>query len=455
MPTTSRRPAPADRAFVSPAVDAFVAEVAGLVKDPHVAAMFANCYPNTLDSTVQFKPDGGPNGGPDTFVITGDIPEMWLRDSAAQVWPYLHLVPADPKLAHMIEGLISRQARSIRLDPYANAYLRDPAGTDTQWKSDRTDMRPGVYERKWEVDSLAYFLRLSAGYHAVSGGKVAPFDGAWLDAVNLVLETYDAQRGEGAFDAYRFQRVTAQASDTQWVGGRGLPGRPCGLIRSAFRCSDDATVLPYLIPSNLMAAAELDRVATVLDALDSERATALHARCRAMAVELREAVEKHGTVEHPTHGRIWAYEVDGFGGALLMDDAGIPGLLSLPYLGAASATDPLYVNTRAFAWSADDPFYTKGKVTDGIGSPHTRHGSVWPMSLIARGLTATDPAEVSRMVAAVAALDAGTGFVHESLNPDDPADFTRDWFAWVNGLFGELVCKSVGRAVYGTVYAET
>ena len=256
MPHPSRRPAAADRGFASPAVEAFIAEVQPLLPDPHVAAMFANCYPNTLDTTVQFTPTGGPGGGPDTFVITGDIPEMWLRDSAAQVWPYLHLAPQDKHLAAMIEGLISRQARCVLLDPYANAFLRDPKGRDTQWRTDQTDMRPGVYERKWEVDSLAYFLRLSAGYHAVTGER-RPFDATWLDAVALVLDTFDAQRGPVAADAYRFQRVTAQASDTQPIHGRGNPGRPCGLIRSSFRCSDDATVLPYLIPSNLMTALQI------------------------------------------------------------------------------------------------------------------------------------------------------------------------------------------------------
>ncbi len=457
MPHPTTRPAPADRAFVSEAVDAFVDEIAGRTADPHAAAMVVNCLPNTLDTTVQFRPDGAPGGGsggpggPDTFVITGDIPEMWLRDSAAQVWPYLHLAPRDGHLAMMVEGLIGRQARSILLDPYANAFLRDPAGTDTQWKSDRTDMRPGVYERKWEVDSLAYFLRLSAAYHAVTGER-RPFNKTWLDAVELVLETYDVQRGPGAFGAYTFQRVTAQASDTQWVGGRGSPGRPCGLIRSSFRCSDDASIFPYLIPSNLMAAAELERAAGVLDAVGSERAAALAARSRKMGGEVRKAVADHGTAEHPVHGRIFAYEVDGFGSSLLMDDAGIPGLLSLPYLGAVSFEDEIYQNTRRFAWSADNPFYAKGSATDGIGSPHTAHGSVWPMSLLARGLSSPDQSEAAAMVAKVASLDAGTGFVHESLNPNDPADFSRPWFAWVNGLFGELAAKAAGHAVYGTVY---
>ena len=446
------RPAPAERAFRSPAVDRFVAEVAGDLADvhgAHVARVFANCYPNTLDTTVGFEERGGPGGGPDTFLITGDIPAMWLRDSAAQVWPYLHLVANDARLAAMVEGLVARHARCVLIDPYANGFLRDPDSTDTHFSTDLTEMRPGVYERKWEVDSLAYVLRLSAGFHA-AGGPARAFDETWLAAVALVLETFDVQRGPGAFDAYRFQRDTPQASDSHPLRGRGNPGRPCGLIRSAFRCSDDACVFPYLIPSNLMAAAELARVARVLRELGTAGASDLADRATTLATEVRRAVEAHGVVEHPRHGRIYAYEVDGYGSALLMDDAGIPSLLSLPYLGAVAADDEVYLNTRRFALSGDNPYHFEGRAVSGIGSPHTDYGSVWPMSLLARGLSSGDAGERRAMVQAVAGLDAGTGFVHESLDPDDPSAFTRAWFSWVNGLFGELACKSLGRPVYET-----
>ena len=446
---------PAERRFVSPAVDDLIDDLAGSLPDRRVAWMFANCYPNTLDTTVFFDEHGGPGGGPDTFVITGDIPAMWLRDSAAQVWPYLHLVPRDPRLARMIEGLISRQGRCVCADAYANGFLHDSGSRNTHFAGDLTDMRPGVYERKWEVDSLAYFLRLSSGYWAVSGGQTAPFDGSWLAAVRLVLETFEAQCGAGAFDAYRFQRATPQGSDTHPMGGRGNPGRPCGLIRSAFRCSDDASIFPYLIPSNLMAAAELERAAVLMGALDGDEPAALAGWASRMAGDVRRAVEALGTVEHPRHGRIYAYEVDGYGGVLLMDDAGIPGLISLPYLGAVAPDAAVYQNTRRFALSGDNPFYFEGRHARGIGSPHTDYGSVWPMSLLARGLTATDAAEARQMVAAVAALDAGTGFVHESLDPDDPSRFTRPWFSWVNGLFGELVCKAAGRPLYETRFGQT
>lgn len=445
-----QRPEENERSFSSPAVEAFIRDVVRLVDDPHVARMFVNCYPNTLDTTVQFDPTGGPDGGPDTFVITGDIPAMWLRDSAAQVWPYLHLTPQDEQLARMIEGLIARHARCVIADPYANGFLRDATSKDTHFGSDLTEMRPGVYERKWEVDSLAYVLRLSNGYWAVTG-SIRPFDATWLKAVRLILDTFDVQRTAEAFEAYQFQRTTPQASDSHPLRGRGNPGRECGLIRSSFRCSDDASVFPYLIPSNLMAAAELERVALLLRELpSSDGVDDLARRAETMAREVRQAVKAHGIVEHPTHGPIYAYEVDGYGSVLLLDDAGIPSLLSLPYMGAVSAADPVYQNTRRFALSPDNPFYFDGSAVSGIGSPHTDYGSVWPMSLLARGLTATDLDETREMVQTLSQLDAGTGFVHESLDPNDPSNFTRPWFSWVNGLFGELVCKAVGRPLYET-----
>lgn len=447
--TESRRPLEAERTFVSEAVDAFIEEVAGSIDDPKLATNFANCYPNTLDTTVDFAADRAPDGGPDTFVITGDIPAMWLRDSAAQVWPYLHLLASDEKLASMVAGLIGRHARSIKLDPYANAYVFKP-GDKTQWASDITDMRPGVYERKWEVDSLAYFLRISAGYFNVTG-DTAPFDDDWVDAVRLTLDTFEVQRGPDAPEAYTFVRRNAwQASDSLPLAGRGNPGRPCGLIRSSFRSSDDASVFPYLIPSNLMAAAELHRTANILDAIEQGD---LATQCRTMADEIFAAVEAHGIVDHPKHGRIYAYEVDGFGGVILMDDAGIPGLLNLPYLGAVDGDSDVYQNTRRFALSDDNPYFHTGRALSGIGSPHTDWRSVWPMGIIARGLTGSDE-EARECVQIVCRADAGTGFVHESVDPDHPTRFTRSWFSWVNGLFGELVCRTAGRPLFTTKFGD-
>jgi meiotically up-regulated gene 157 (Mug157) protein len=440
MSTYSHRPAPEKRTFTAPAVEAFIDRVSAKITDPKLRAMFANCYPNTLDTTVRFTPNL--DGHPSTHVITGDIPAMWLRDSAAQVWPFLHLVKSDAKLAAMIEGLIRRHAQCVLLDPYANAFLEDLTSPEGEWKTDFTEMKPGVHERKWEVDSLAYVLRLASAYWRLSG-SLAPFDQTWIDSTRLILDTFDTQRTNRAFAAYTFQRNTPHATDTLPVQGRGNPVRPCGLIRSAFRCSDDASILQYVIPANLMAATEL---ADVSDLLRAVKQNELASRAEKMADEIRAAVAKHAIVQHPKFGPILAYEVDGYGSTILMDDAGIPSLVSLAYLGAIDPTSAVYQNTRRFALSFDNPYYFEGAAIAGTGSPHTHYGTVWPMGVISRGLTSSDPKEIDQIVRTLAKVDAGTGFIHESLDPNDPTKFSRTWFSWVNGLFGELVCKWVGES---------
>lgn len=440
MSSYSHRPSTEQRTFTSPAVETFIERVSSKIDDPKLRAMFANCYPNTLDTTVRFNPNL--DGHPSTHVITGDIPAMWLRDSAAQVWPFLHLVKQDAKLAAMMEGLIRRHAQCVLLDPYANAFMEDFASLESEWQSDLTAMKPGLHERKWEVDSLAYVLRLASAYWRISG-STKPFDKTFVSSVKLILDTFDVQRSDRACDAYTFQRKTPFATDTLPVQGRGNPVRPCGLIRSAFRCSDDASVFQYVIPANLMAAAELAEVSDLLNALGENQ---LALRAGVMAEEIRSAVRKHAIVRHPVHGEIFAYEVDGYGSTLLMDDAGIPSLVSLPYLGAVDPTCSVYQNTRRFALSFDNPYYFEGTAIAGTGSPHTPYGTVWPMGVISRGLTSDDPKEIDQIVRTLGKVDAETGFIHESLDPNDPTKFSREWFSWVNGLFGELVCKWVGES---------
>lgn len=440
MSVSSQRPPREQRTFISPAVEDFIDRVSARIADPKLRAMFANCYPNTLDTTVRFNPNL--NGHPSTHIITGDIAAMWLRDSAAQVWPFLHLVKQDARLAAMIEGLIRRHAQCVLLDPYANAFMEDFASLESEWQSDLTAMKPGLHERKWEVDSLAYVLRLAGGYWRISG-SVAAFDATFIASVKLILDTFDVQRSDRACDAYTFQRKTPFATDTLPVQGRGNPVRPCGLIRSAFRCSDDASVFQYVIPANLMAATELADVSDLLRALKQND---IASRAQMMADEIRTAVAQHAVVQHPMFGPILAYEVDGYGSTLLMDDAGIPSLVSLPYLGAIDPACTVYQNTRRFALCFDNPYYFEGTALAGTGSPHTPYGTVWPMGVISRGLTSDDPKEIDQIVRTLATVDAGTGFIHESLDPSYPTKFSREWFSWVNGLFGELVCKWVGES---------
>ena len=446
MPDSSfpfQRPAPEKRRFRSEAVEAMLAEVAAHLADPQLATLFANCFPNTLDTTVDFTPAERNGGVPDTYIITGDIDAMWLRDSSAQVNPYLPLCSRhDLPLAAMIAGLIRRQSRCILLDPYANAFYKD-ATQVSQWQSDHTQMRPGVHERKWELDSLCYPIRLAYQYWKITG-DAAPFDAPWREAMGLAVATMRAQQRKDNPGPYRFQRNTPQQSDTVAGGGWGLPMRPTGMICSVFRNSDDAALYLFNIPANLFAVVSLRQLAELLTATPGGGAAdpALAADCLALAGEVEAAVRQHGLREHPVHGQIYVYECDGFGNSVFMDDTGLPSLLSLPYLGYGQAGDALYQRTRAFSLSADNPYFYRGGALEGLGSPHTAPKKlVWPLGISTRGLTASDPEETRRCLHWLKSTTAGTAFMHEGINPDDPADFTRPWFAWSNSLFAELVLK--------------
>ena len=427
----SNRPASDQRRFTSTALENEIDAVSAKIADPELAWLFANCLPNTLDTTIDFRRDAA--GRPDTYVITGDIEAMWLRDSAAQVWPCLALAKSDAGLRDLIAGVIARQAKCVLLDPYANAFYRDPVLG--RWKHDLTEMKPGVHERKWELDSLAYFLRLSHGYWTATD-DLTPFDDTWLRALSAVFTTLRVEQNSGedlTRSPYAFQRPDAAPMPNN---GRGLPSRNCGLVRCGFRPSDDRTRFPFLVPANAMMCVALRNLTPLLQVLKRE---VLALTAQQIAGEIARALETHAVVNHPDHGEIWAYEVDGLGGVHLMDDANVPSLLSLPYLGFCSPTDPRYLRTRAFCLGADNPHFVSGQAGSGIGSPHTGPGTIWPMALVMQALTAVDDAEIIDCLRQLKTTHAATGFMHESFNADDAGVFTRPWFAWANTLFGELV----------------
>jgi hypothetical protein len=425
-----QRPAAGKRRFQS-AIEALIAEVAGSIGDPELAWLFENCLPNTLDTTVDHRI--GADGRPDTYVITGDIDAMWLRDSAAQVWPFLPLARSDAALRAMLAGVINRQAKSILLDPYANAFYRDPVFG--YWRTDRTQMKPGVHERKWELDSLAYFLRLSHGYWAATG-DLSPFDETWRHAVSATFAVMKVEQATGddpTRSPYMFERLSNGRLSSHSC--RGL-SRNCGLIRCSFRPSDDMVELPFLVPANAMLTVALRDLTALLKALSGET---LAVAAQRIAADIGEALEAHAVVHHPRHGEIWAYEIDGLGGVNLMDDANVPSLLSLPYLGFCAPDDPRYLRTRAFCLSTDNPCFVSGTAASGIGSPHTGSGTIWPMALAMQALTSTDDEEILVCLRRLKATHAGTGFMHESFDANDASRFTRPWFAWANTLFGELL----------------
>ena len=433
-----QRPAAEERLFCSEAVEQEIARVCGLLTNERLRWMFANCFPNTLDTTVHYREDE--EGNPDTYVYTGDIPAMWLRDSGAQVWPYVQLCGNDPALRKMIAGVIRRQFRLINIDPYANAFNDGPtgAGEDVGYPGHVQD--PWVFERKWEIDSHCYPIRLAHHYWKTTGDE-SVFDAEWVEAMRNILATLrDQQMKEGPGD-YTFLRVTDRQLDTRCHVGRGNPVKPVGLISSAFRPSDDATTFGFLVPSNFMAVSSLRKAAEILSTVNGEQELA--AGCTALADEVAAALQQHAVVEHPVYGKIYAFEVDGFGSVQLMDDANVPSLLAMPYLGDVERTDPVYENTRRFVWSTDNPYFWRGPAGEGIGGPHIGVEMIWPMSIMMRAFTSTDDAEIRDCIIALMTTDAGTGFMHESFSRHDAADFTRAWFAWQNTLFGELILKLV------------
>lgn len=429
-----KRPAPRDRGFVSPAVEREIARVSAQIGDAKLRWMFGNCYPNTLDTTVRMSTIGGQ---PDAFVITGDIKALWLRDSSAQVKPYLHLASRAPELRRLFHGLIARQSRCILIDPYANAFMEDPtARSDLEWsQADETLMKPGVAERKWEIDSLCYPMRLAHGYWRATSDS-APFDTTWAEAARLSISTFrDQQRKQGP-GPYSFRRASSQPTETL-LWGIGAPTRPVGLIHSGFRPSDDACQYSFLIPSNLFAVTALRQLAVV--ASEARNDTALARDATSLAEEVEAALKAYGTMRLRDGRDVWAYEVDGFGNALFMDDANVPSLSGLSYLGCVDPADPLWQRTQAACWSEANPWFFRGKAGEGIGGPHVGRGQIWPMSLIIRALSAQDDATVRTALRTIRDTDGGTGFIHESFDQDDPTKFTRAWFAWANGLFGELI----------------
>lgn len=431
----SRRPEKKERLFVSDIVEKKIVEVKKMLTNPYLAWMFENCFPNTLDTTVHYRKLDDED---DTFVYTGDIHAMWLRDSGAQVWPYIQFANSDAKLKQMLRGVVLRHWKCINIDPYANAFNDGPTGGD--WMSDITDMKPELHERKYEIDSLCYPLRLAYHYWQVTG-DASVFGADWIQAVQNILKTFREQQRKDGPGPYKFQRKTERQLDTMQNDGYGHPVRPVGLIVSSFRPSDDATTYQFLIPANFFAVTSLRKAAEILIKVNKEQSLANE--CTVLADEVEAALKKYATFNHPKYGTIYAFEVDGFGNQLFMDDANVPSLLAMPYLGDVDVNDPVYQNTRRFVWSEDNPYFFEGKAGEGIGGPHIGYDMIWPMSIMMKAFTSQDDKEIEECIRMLMNTDAGTGFMHESFNKDNPEKFTRAWFAWQNTLFGELILKLI------------
>jgi hypothetical protein len=400
---------------------------------PEAADIFATCMQNTLHRTIQRMPDGT------TYIITGDIPAMWLRDSAAQVRPYILPAKEDEEIAGMILGLIQRQFRFILLDPYANAFNAAPNGNGHQ--TDLTEMSPWIWERKYEIDSLCYPIQLSYLLWR-NTGLTAQFNETFRQAVDLILEVWKREQHHETKSSYRFQRFNCVPTDTLARDGKGAETSYTGMTWSGFRPSDDACRYGYLVPSNMFAVVVLRYLQEIgRDALKDER---LVQSAASLAAEIDRGIREYAVCDHPAFGPIYAYECDGMGGYEWMDDANVPSLLSIPYLGYARADDPVYLNTRKFILSKHNPYYYEGSAAQGVGSPHTPAGYIWPIAIAMEGLTTRDPEEKRRKLRLLVETDGGAGMMHESFDANDPGKFTREWFSWANMMFCELALDICG-----------
>lgn len=427
------RPAPADRTFNSSAVEALLAAWKPRFFDADIGTIFENALPNTLDTAVQRA------SANDSFIITGDIPAMWLRDSANQVAAFFPLAAQDGALAALLRGVAMRQARSVLIDTYANAYNIEANGAGHQDDPRTPPMTKGVYEGKYELDSLAAVLKTSCAYVNATGDVSLLADGDWLSAMETVLDTITLQQQSTAEDgphpAYTFARPGSPAYPN-------APANRTGLSKCGFRPSDDNTRLPFLISANAMAAVELEHLAAIAAAGGGTgRLAAIAKRAAALAAQLRAAIAALATTDVPGFGAIYAYEIDGFGNSSVADDSNVPSLLSLPYLGFTARDDPLYLATRKFLLSSANPYYYVGSVASGIGSPHTPAEWIWPMAIAMQALTSTDDAEITNCLLYLKRSALATGFMHESFDKDNAAQFTRPWFSWANAVFAELIMQ--------------
>lgn len=406
-----------------------------LGKNSDEARIFSLSYLDTWKNSISLSTDAAQEE--EFFVVTGDIPAMWLRDSAAQVFPYLAAVEDDEVYA-VLSGVLRRQAAFILLDPYANAFNNGPTGAGDN-PGDLPKPSPWVWERKYELDSLCYPLMLGFWLWKASG-RTEHLGTLFREACRKVLQVSRVEQNHAA-SPYKFTRPTGPfASDSLPYGGRGAPGAHTGMVRSAFRPSDDRCEFPFLVPSNAMLSVALRGVSVISNQVwnDTEFAN----ECITLADEVDNGIFAFGTAQISGQ-EILAFETDGMGGTLLADDANLPSLLGLPLLGWTDISDPLYQATRDFILSPSNPYFYKGSIASGVGSPHTPVNFVWPLAIATEGLTGS-PASAAEALGLLARTTGGTDRMHESFNVDNPKDFTRPWFGWAAAMYAELALSVTG-----------
>lgn len=394
---------------------------------PRWAENFNAGFANTLLTTVRRYNDGT------TFLLTGDIPAMWLRDSTAQFRPYLVIAKDDDDIRSLITGLVKRQFKYINMDPYANAFNETPNNKGHQ--TDHTEMTPWIWERKYEIDSLCYPIQLAYLLYKQTG-ETSQFNEDFHEGVKKVLSVWETEQHHDQ-SPYRFERDTTRLEDTLTNDGKGTPVDYTGMTWSGFRPSDDACQFGYLVPSNMFAVVVLGYIVELYSTLFTDM-TVLE-QANKLKKEIDDGIKEHAIVENNDGENIFAYEVDGKGHYSIMDDSNVPSLMAAPYLGYLDKNDPLYLSTRKTLLSKENPYFYEGEFAKGIGSSHTPENYVWPIALAIEGLTTDDKQEKERILNLLVDCDGGTHLMHEGFDVNNPNHFTREWFSWANMMFCELV----------------
>ncbi|KAL5606764.1 uncharacterized protein BROUX77_003957 [Berkeleyomyces rouxiae] len=449
-----QRPEAQCRTFVSKEVELEIERMRHVMADPDLFRLFENTFPSTIDTCIKWMGVADDNTDEElAFIITGDIDAMWLRDSANQLQVYRDLIKSrDDELAALFRGAINMQARYIMKAPYCNAFQAPPeSGIPVGFGGGGSTVYPAfdrslVFTCNFELDSFGAFLQLSQDYLQATGDVEFFGKFHWLGAVETIMKTakdmtastYD-EDGKPRPLPYKFNSQTTTMTGTLNNIGTGNPVAYTGMVRSPFRPSDDTAVFEFLVPSNMMFARYLEAAANITNHLSSAPGT-LAAEIETMAHNIREAISKNAVIEGPGNtGPMYAFEVDGFGGRNLMDDANIPSLLSAPFLGYLDADDAVYQNTRKFVLSKQNPWYCEGPVINAIGGPHIKPGAAWPMSSTVQIMTSNNETEIEKALIELLASTAGIGLIHESVKSDSVKAYTRPWFSWANGLFGQTI----------------
>ncbi|RDI86746.1 hypothetical protein Vi05172_g3306 [Venturia inaequalis] len=448
-----QRPVAGCRTWKNSDVESELTRVKALIADTDLSRLFENAWPNTLDTAVKWH-GTGTSGEDLTFLITGDINAMWLRDSANQMQSYISVLKPSSdsdSLASLWRGVINTQARYISVSPYCNSFqppVESKIKPSPSTSGDKVfpNYDPNfVFECKYELDSLAAFLQVSAEYYQKTQDTNFFGKYKWIEAVKAIMKvakdmqtpTY-AANGAVNDSPYQFERTTTRATETLTNDGSGNPVQNgTGLIRSAFRPSDDTTTYQLFIPANMQFASYLSRASFIMGKLPGQ--TDLASQMQALAKQVQNAISQHGIIQHPVLGSIYAFEVDGYGSSTIMDDANIPSLLSAPLLGYVPQNDQVYQNTRKMILSSQNPYYMRGPLLNAVGSPHNGPGNSWPMASIVRILTSDNVGEIRGELSALVGSTASRGLIHESVSTFDPEKFTRPWFSWANGLFGQMI----------------